>query len=799
MVSNGHRGLAHSLGDWHHEIEACSPAAIAAHVRPLASQPRESKLPSKKISIADYKKLKKDGPPRPTSQPSALTTASLAPTSRGLASDRADEPKCSSSEADLLRRQLASFKAEAREIAEKMSYAPPSKSNRSFNGNVSGIATSKTDMSSQKSTLKPPIRTAVKHPLPPRPLSPRSSGDLKSHPTRLGPIKRPLDYSSSSLHAAKRSRIEVAASPILKDQRIPKYERAPEKIVSSAPSAKFSPKPSSASPRPQKAALPPPSASRSVNTSHAPRKLTPIPPLLSPLPDDLYEPSDLDLPSSSLMEPKKKQPTGNSSSAPHHAQASKAPKKTLPIPAELLDDGARSRSSSPVFVHPPLLSPNLPPIVERELARLQKKATSNLKGGPGVETLSRLDTPIVARKSPKVGHPPKKTTISKSRPAVPENELPPKPTPPKETKKKFLVRIKYKKRRAKDIERILRMTPKVPSARFQELEAERVEALKSKSRVVDQGMSRLKAKKNVPSSSALPGTLKKRPADVPPCASPPAKRARTHLAEAAKSQAILDPPFKSPAPPKISHHLTPQKSHSKRASKMGKASSTDSTHAHTPGVTTPASRDKRTINTSTSHEKHQDRPDATRYIAEALSLKRKMDTELKTKDVEARKHVLNDEKQRGLCTGIECLLAYYSAFSVKKENRPSDRVNSWESTLGLLEFVVRNSEPYYVLHTLAAQLHALATEQLNRSYIDHVSVLKEAPRELLEKMVKNAQSRDRYWTLAHKGHEVLEEMGYANSVGPWTSWRDARHYFLSALEAYDEKEELGWKPSFSRF
>jgi hypothetical protein len=59
MISEGSRGIADARGDWQDEINSRSPSVQAARSNTATPNPtRESKVPLKKISIADYKNRK---------------------------------------------------------------------------------------------------------------------------------------------------------------------------------------------------------------------------------------------------------------------------------------------------------------------------------------------------------------------------------------------------------------------------------------------------------------------------------------------------------------------------------------------------------------------------------------------------------------------------------------------------------------------------------------------------------------------------------------------------------------------
>ncbi|RKF63124.1 hypothetical protein OnM2_027017 [Erysiphe neolycopersici] len=775
MMNYENRGVALPCSDWHDEIESCSPAAIALQIQGPPTTNKSTRPPSKKISIADYKKLRKDGPSKQVSdscevRSRASSIGSTEPLSCGPSSEITQESKTAVDRAGILRSQLANQKIEAKRIALQnlnTSFTHNLISNR----NTPTPAISITDPHVTKPKLRSPLRPVIKHPLPPRPQSPKRGRDVKLPYNNLRQQKRPIENTSSPPHkqAQKRLKNNIANVPsVSKDLNFQKSGNSNPSRISSNPSLE--------------SAQLSPSTQRDPNYNQKrtkPRKRTPIkiPDRLSPLPDDL---DDFDLEHSDNLGDLGDLDDCDELSSQISSAKSNSSENYVNV---------KSRSSSPPFVFPRLLSPDLPLIVEQQLSRLQKKNINLNSVEARHEEVRQPGTPGVARRNTKVGHPPKRSSDiievnvkSKNKYGIPTTRT-------SEEVKSFVVKIKYKKRRAKDIERILRMTPKL------ELEAQRLANLKDKKdENTNSGVPLKITSSDTASKISKNISTKKRISEISEALSSPAKGIKTYKDDTVRPNSSHDT-LKSPALLKNNHLSTPKKNDIKGI-KMCKIPSTDSNNTHSPNVSTPVPAGKRSNknNSSTSNPVHQ--CDVSRFVSEALTLKRKMDSELKTKDIDARKYLSDIETRAGLCTGIECLLAYYSAFSVKKDKRPSDRANNWESTIGLLEFVFRTSEPFLLLHTLAAQLFALVKEELNRNYLEHVSIMKEASSELLEKIVRNAQSRDRYWMLASKGQDVLQKMGFANSVGPWTCWHDGREYFLKVLAEYEHAEKLGWKASF---
>lgn len=780
MMSGGNRGVALPCGDWQNEIESCSPAAIALHIQGSSTSVKGTKPPSKKISIADYKKLRKDGPSKQVTDScdarSRASSITSEPLSRGPSLEITQEAKIVDG-AGILRSQLINQKMEAKRLAIqnlKTSYTNNLTSNRNTPTSVKSIPNTPI----VKQMLRSPMRSVIKHPLPPRPQSPKRGVDAKLPSNNFRQQKRLIDNTSPSscIQAQKKLKNDTASIPSGSQNHNPRKTADLDQPRASPSENSLKPcKASQSSPLYQRDPI---SNQKRAN----PRKRAPIkiPDRLSPLPDDLGDLDDLD-------DIENSDNLGNLDDLDDFAKSvSLSP--VYKINSSENSTNIKSGSSSPPFVFPRLLSPDLPLIVEQQLSRLQKK-NSDLNSAEARQEVRKQENSTIGRRNTKIGHPLKRASDPTEMNLISKNKFGITKTDISEGVKSYVVKIKYKKRKTKDIERILRMTPKV------ELEAQRLANTKDKKEETDNSNTPAKNTNSETASKVSKNILlKKRPSELSEILSSPAKRTKMYSDDSAKPKSLSNP-LRSPASLKNNYLTTPKKTDIK-AINMHKVSSVDSNKTHSPNVSTPVLAEKRSSNNNPSTSNPVFQYDASRFVSEALTLKRKMDSELKTKDLNARKLLSDSETRAGLCTGIECLLAYYSAFSIQRDKRPSDRATSWESTIGLLEFVFRSSEPFLLLNTLAAQLFALVKEELNRSYLDHVSIIKEAPSELLGKIVRNAQSRDRYWMLAARGMSVLQEMGISNSVGPWTCWYDGRDYFLKVLAKYEHIEKLGWKASF---
>lgn len=459
------------------------------------------------------------------------------------------------------------------------------------------------------------------------------------------------------------------------------------------------------------------------------------------------------------------------------------------------------------FTMPRKLSPDLPDVVEEELLRMQQKPHPARTVEERRRKAREPDTPGVARVStkPKVGHPPK---ASRSVAAVVERSTSAKPS--------LIVKIHYKKRQARDVERFLRTTPR-PDSTFKKLEAQRLAKSAPAIAVTSDSDTPLaslpkssKAAKKRPSTSNLQQEQ------------PAAKRAKIPAAiDMVKASQSLLPAFKSPALSAQSQKkltVTPKKGDAMKSVAMRKVESSDG-NACTPqavGTSTPASSERPRANGNgnivnghsvTDSDLHSEEKT---YLQFAVKLKRQMDGYLKTKEtgVDPKSIPLND-RAVGLCTGIECLLAYQRAFHAadRRQGTRLPEPTAWESWFGLWTFLERQTRFYgnNVLWALVTQLGAISREELSKHYNEKTHAeartfpaASSDHKKLYDKFFANSKDLHALWVLSNRNRRFINEVLGLDAerpleMGPWTTVTDARVFALKVMGAYSHKERAGWK------
>jgi len=679
-------------------------------------------------------------------------------------------------------------------------------------------------------------------------------------PRRDGPTtdrhlpKRPLE-GGDTVHVEKRARIDPA------DARTPSSSqksgsRKPDSSATKPPPSRLGKSSDSAS-REKISADP-----RHANAGKQVEKLAPkpfskpsekplntLPPLLSPLPADLT--GEQSLSNSSGFGNVKSSTSQPKTSSSEKAKSVSDGKK--PMPKNHSSDSSHSSplssppKSSPEFTLPPLLSPTLPPIVEQALEN-QKEEKARKAAALTVEArhekARQPDTPGVARKTtgPKIGHPPKRS--ASSTPAKIRD------APKSEDREPKIVRLSYKKRQAKDIERILKMKP-VPTKEFKAREAERLMAedsvivASSSRRDVstsrgepsssrrDHSTSRKQASSRKDTSdsedeaplasvsSKMPA--KKRPAPAEERPEPPAKRAKVpEKVDVARSRAVDAPAFKSPvasAPPPKTLLATPKKPEAIKSVAMRKVDSSDG-HARTPqamATSTAASAEKPRTNGDRNADIVEFRSAGDKYNELALKLKRKMDSHLKTKERGANPSA--SEKKLGLSTGVECISAYIMSYASRNQaaslGRREKDIGSWEGLVPLIRFMdnyakrerlpvhlaVISQLLYSVLEEIQRLLQSLPMDSLNHH---EVSASEEKERREKDaknwaKMQENFKQKDKMWLQIEATRKTLDSLKIRDMeiVGSATSMDKATGYAMRVLEAFEESEKVGWKATFS--
>ncbi|RDL33975.1 Uncharacterized protein BP5553_08343 [Venustampulla echinocandica] len=813
LVSDGERGIALAKGDW--EDEFAGPPSNSDR-RSSTTTPnsfnKDSKKPSVKYSIKDYKNMKQTGV-KPSPKPMAADAERRPGHTRNISGVSMDSPmsRMPSLEgpAPEVKQNGASFSVssvketgsqdERSNAYQSSQRGPRVKSASNVNGHVdtsardtpSKVSSKKLERSGEQRTAQP-----IKHALPPRPQSPRRERQV-SDPN---PHKRPLECGAAP--PEKRTKIEPMRTPSNSQHSLPPRPSELRSETKKSPTKSHSSQSQSSQPSPQ-----PRKAISKSETKHASKssseKPLDLPPLLSPLPADLDNGSS-PRPSSGFSNIKKAAVVKKSSSGTPPAKPKPSEPDTIIVKAPPADSSPLStppKSSSSPFVLPPILSPSLPDAVEQELLRLQQKSAALNTVEARHEKARQPDAPGVARKTvkSKVGHPPKKSQAesSKSQDVAINSSK----------RQSLIVKLPYKKTQRKIIEQYLRLKP-TPSSEFKKLEAERfafqqppvVSQKEPSDSDEDTPLATL--------SKPVPPPSRKRPVESTESrAAEPAPK-RSKLPEPAEppkpKNAPLKPPFNSPTPsgPNEKSLLsTPRKGDAMKTVAMRKVDSHDGL-ARTPqsaNISTPASVEKPRVNGTdirmASPELDRLKAEEKRLSQQANKLKHKMDDILKLKS-DQRNNVSEPQRKLGLSVGIECIIVYVNAFSAKDRilqlQKLAPMPQNWESLIKLWEFTDSHTRGFPILQALSARLGVLCREELHRIYPD-TKEFQGRDAKCLDMLKLNSKERDKLWGRSHASRGILTELGVAEVIGPWTTVPEATNFTMDVLGAYSKKEKVGWK------
>ncbi|CZR53666.1 uncharacterized protein PAC_03546 [Phialocephala subalpina] len=836
--------------EWMDTIEARSPASLVARsntTTPNAAAAKESKIPSKKISIADYKNMKKTGatpaslPNKPGHTRNASAVYGGEPLSRDPSFESAHEPRQNgaTSSANSVRTEKGAVKAVEKPAVQSSGLSnakarPPA----TTNGHTSDHNRSKENVRPQSTHLPQRPTEHIKHSLPPRPQSPPRSNPTYNLPDPKQQ-KRPLEAADAT-QPEKRSKIEHTRTPSNSQNhsRTPSGSQHP---LPRKPNTPSDARPSSlksqnahstsahASPQTKKGPL----SKMSSKENSRPEKPLDLPPLLSPLPAELGSSPH---PTGFTAKENKGKRSAQGTPSKYGLGADTIIVKKAPSPLAELSQSSSSRAvhSPESFDLPALLSPTLPDVVEQELLRLQAKSAAlnpeNRLNSVEArhEKARRPDTPGVARKTttPKVGHPPKKPQAESSKVNAEKTSL--------------LVKLKYKKRKAQDVQRILGLKAK-PSPEYLRLEKERQRKLlprpdedddsgeemrtpnknassASKKRIIAQKPSRRELDDDSDdvdeplsktAGKAPAPAPRKRPSDPIESRAEPVPKRKAPEIDVAKSKTVLEPAFKSPAlsqPSQRNLLATPKKGDAMKSVSMRKVNSSDG-HAHTPqaststpqastSTSTPASAEKPRINGVSHGDPKKDL---------GTFLKRKMDSILHLKDG-LRDTVDDTQRKLGLSVAFECVTAYMVAFSMSDARNKRRAARDWDSVVQLWEFINGGLAKGTPLQSLCFELGALCREELCRAYLERLSEKNDPETQKL--LQANSARKDKLWISAHMPvlastgpqagaplKEVQQVRGNPQkTMGPWTNPRDAKEYTFEVLHKYARVENTGWKP-----
>lgn len=504
---------------------------------------------------------------------------------------------------------------------------------------------------------------------------------------------------------------------------------------------------------------------------------------------------------------------------------------------------ASDRVSRPL---PPLLSPDLPAVVEEALNEVknQKKTFATVEQR---HELARQDgAPGVARIV--------KTKSSRKTVAAPEPDTQDEPEDSEDSHR--LTTLKFKKKSREPVKWITKSRPQpgrgltnkpLPAAfilRLNDTDDDEENAPVAKTNITrkkrpdddedDVPLAKTTIKKKRPADSSTSEPAPKRvkaevrditrtsaasstarkSTPVPAGRNPtpvPAGRKSTPIPAAKASTPVPSARLASPAPSAPSNKsllATPKRGDAMRSVAMRKVDSSEGlARTPQPNMTcTPGSVDRSRMN-PTSEPRSQHKAEIEKLNSEAnsssvlaLKLKRKMDEILKIKNVNAPRPDTKDRKQ-GLATGIESVTAYMNCFyrtdrATTLAGKPHAYEN-WIRIYGLATFLERECAEFPVLHALACQLGAICFDHLERSYLE----LKEPTKRLenWDAMEKNNKLKNRFWHIAEEKKSLLEPFSGGQTLGPWSDIKDITTHTIGIITAYSRKEQSGWKkdPEFS--
>ncbi|KAI0181914.1 hypothetical protein GGR52DRAFT_526794 [Hypoxylon sp. FL1284] len=449
-----------------------------------------------------------------------------------------------------------------------------------------------------------------------------------------------------------------------------------------------------------------------------------MPPLLSPIDMSDYIESDTKAPRPS---PKKK-PADSSSLKP-------PPKKSR-------DD--REPSPSPKKRKlPPLLSPTLPPLIMEELARMKPTPSKDSSKDSSQKSGQTSDSPNSAKKAPK-------TTKREETIHVDSN---------KGQRDSLIVSLKYKKRNAKTIERLLALPP---------TGRKKSDLLKKDERVARDR-----------SDSLEPSTARKRPF---PAAEP---------SEASKR-------------PRTSENMRPS-TPPRQSSAMTRVAS-NSSQAGTPGVTnglTPAAQPAERRRPPVDPEKIQKLQSRTAsFIQLGTKLKHERDAVLKRPET----GVSERERQVAIAAGIQCLVSFLLGFKLQSDAVDLERkpcsTRSFRDMLPLFRVSRADCGRHNGLTALVLRLQAVCLGYIGRILCSYPPDL-----EFAKELVANSKEQQETWRLSENARKAMgvydgssksDDGGpigkLIDRLGPWSTAEEAIPITLEVLRKVMQANSL-WKPA----
>ncbi|KAI0131240.1 hypothetical protein F4814DRAFT_405337 [Daldinia grandis] len=451
-----------------------------------------------------------------------------------------------------------------------------------------------------------------------------------------------------------------------------------------------------------------------------------VPPLLSPI--DIFDYMDDSKPS--RPSPKKKPAESNSLKPP--SKKSREDREPSPSP--------KKRKV------PPLLSPTLPPIVLEELARTKSASKDSSQRSSQIAS----DSPNGQKKGAKASRREETIHVDSG----------------KGQRESLIVTLKYKKRTAKTIERLLNLPP----------------GGRKKSNLLGEGGRVARDR----SDSLEPGTARKRPVADPP--NEAIKRPKVQ--EKVQEKAQENPRPSTPPGP---------------SSRMTRGAS-NSSQVGTPGVTnglTPAAQPPDRRRPPVDPEKlHRLQSRASNFIKLGTQLKHERDAVLKnpTDGVSER------DRQVAIAAGIQCVVSFLLAFKLQLEASDLERKRASTRPMRELLLLFRVARSDCARHNALTAL-ILRLQGICLVYIGRILWSYPNDSELAGQIVANCKEQQDIW---HQADGARRNMGvYDGSsksddggsigklidrLGPWTIPEEAIPVTLDILRKVMPANS-SWKPA----
>ncbi|KAI0445730.1 hypothetical protein F4803DRAFT_560022 [Xylaria telfairii] len=391
-----------------------------------------------------------------------------------------------------------------------------------------------------------------------------------------------------------------------------------------------------------------------------------------------------------------------------------------PQPKRLREDPEPLPSAKKRKVLPPLLSPTLPPI---------KTGTPSKE--TGLKNSQTSDSSVIVKK-------PAKSTREET--IHVDNK--------KEEPAQYIVTMKYRKRNAKTIERLLNLPPD---------RKKKTEGLKKDSQALRES-----------SGSVEPGTARKRP------------RTTTDTSEALKRPKTSDT-LRPSTPPKQSTAM------SRIASNSSQVGTPGATNGLTPSTHLSAEKRREPIPPEKLQRAQRLHANHKYYMELGTKLKHQRDAIMKPKDKAGidKATIQEREHQIAVAAGIQSLLLYMHAYKLQSDafdlERLPRRPQFWRGVLPLFRAVGSDCSRNAQLTALVLRIQAICTHFAGRAFW-FLPLESDTPASLLSTVKDEAEA----WRLADQARKKLGT--YDNSsnssdggavgklidrLGPWTTPEDA--------------------------